>query len=215
MVESDFALGDRVFQALRQDAYGLEWVSSPSEAEAILREQRVALLIVDLTREATVEGRRGLMCRLRRIDHSIPAIAVTDHPDAAKSLLDCADAVEDITDSISGLMAAVARLVPPTAGYNGTLIKLGELAVDAEFRIVRRGSETIALSRKEYAVLRCLVLSPGEAVSRQELLDGAYHWSEEIGSNALEVHISKLRKKLGSGAIETVRGVGYRFAVEP
>ena len=214
IVENDFCLGDRLFQALRKGSWALDWVSTTDEAESVIREQPVGLLVVDLTREATTNGRLELLARLRGVDRRIPAIAITDDPREVKDLEDCADAVELAPVTNGSLVSAVRRLAGRDAGADDAMIVAGELSIDLRLRQVRQRSDPVSLERKEYSVLRRLAHSPGETVPRAELVDATYHWSEEIGSNALEVHISRLRKKLGKDPIETVRGVGYRLAVD-
>lgn len=79
-------------------------------------------------------------------------------------------------------------------------------------KLVLQAGEAVDLSAREFAVLEALMQRPGAVLSRQQLEESVYGWGEEVGSNAIEVHLHHLRKKLGSGAIRNVRGVGYRVS---
>jgi two-component system response regulator QseB len=93
------------------------------------------------------------------------------------------------------------------------VLKAGTLVMDSGRRLVTCSGVAIDLSAKEFAVLEALMQRPGTVLSREKLEEAIYGWGEEIASNAIEVHLHNLRKKLGAGAIRNIRGVGYR--VEP
>jgi two-component system response regulator QseB len=94
-------------------------------------------------------------------------------------------------------------------------MRIGALEIDAAARLVRYNGRDVALSAREYALLEALADRPGAYLSRAQLEERLYGWGEEVGSNAVEVHIHALRRKLDAGLIRTVRGMGYTLAREP
>ena len=94
------------------------------------------------------------------------------------------------------------------------VLEVGDLRLDPARREVRRGEAAIDLSAKEFALLETLMRRPGEVLSRLELIEHAWDFAYETRSNVVDVYVRRLRRKLGDGAIETVRGVGYRLREE-
>lgn len=109
------------------------------------------------------------------------------------------------------LAARLRALKRRATGRAETIIQIGTLRIDPAHRRVTVDNDEIALSRREFAVLEVLAENPGHVISRSRIEDRIYGWQEEVGSNAVEVHIHNLRAKLGHGVVETVRGVGYRI----
>lgn len=109
---------------------------------------------------------------------------------------------------LSARLAAVARRY---AGNPNPLIELGDLSVDLAARTVTRGGKAVDLTAREWALFEALLRHPGQILSKVQLEDRLYDFDSEIGSNTIEVHVSRLRKKLGPGAVETLRGLGYRL----
>jgi two-component system, OmpR family, response regulator QseB len=110
-------------------------------------------------------------------------------------------------DELSARLRAIARR---PKGQSSSSLVWRDLEVDVSRREVLQQGEALPLSRREFAVLRVLLEQPGRIFSRAQIEDRLYGWEEEIGSNAVEVHIHNLRAKLGREVIETVRGEGYR-----
>jgi two-component system response regulator QseB len=108
------------------------------------------------------------------------------------------------------LVARVRALLRRHAGSGSPLLKCGGLVLDPVRKSVLRDGEAVELSAKEFAVLETLMQRPGAVLSREKLEESVYGWGEEVGSNAIEVHLHHLRRKLGSTRIRNVRGVGYR-----
>ena len=108
------------------------------------------------------------------------------------------------------LVARVRALLRRNAGSGSPLLKFGSLMLDPLRKLVTQGDATVDLSAKEFAVLEALMRRPGAVLSRAQLEESVYGWGDEVGSNAIEVHLHHLRKKLGAAVIKNVRGVGYR-----
>lgn len=111
------------------------------------------------------------------------------------------------------LAARLRALVRRANGRTEPSVTIGPLAITLATRQVTLEGDEIELSRREFAVLEVLVRQPGHVISRAQIEEAIYGWQEEVGSNAVEVHIHKLRGKLGPKFVETVRGVGYRIRV--
>ena len=107
------------------------------------------------------------------------------------------------------VMARMRSVLRRAAGRGDSSIQHGELKLDPVSHTVQRSGAAVNLSAHEFAVLEALLQRPGAVLSRQQLEDRLYGWDAEIGSNAVEVYIHGLRRKLGSEAIQTLRGVGY------
>jgi len=112
-------------------------------------------------------------------------------------------------DELAARLRAVERRV---AGRSEPAIVIGEITIDPATRSVTRGDQPVDLTARELAVLLALARRPGATVSREQLVEALYGWDESIDSNAIDVHLSHLRRKLGAEAIETQRGLGWRLA---
>ena len=117
----------------------------------------------------------------------------------------------DLMELGARLRAAARR----SAGRAAPTIRIGDLAIDPSARTVLRAGEPIALTAREMALLLSLAESPGRIRSRPQLEESLYSWGSSVDSNAIEVHIHHLRRKLGRELIQTVHGQGYRIAVRP
>ena len=97
------------------------------------------------------------------------------------------------------------------SGNPNPLVELGDLQVDLAARTVLRAGRRVSLTAREWALFEVLVQRPGQVLSKTQLEDRLYAFGSEVESNTIEVHVSRLRKKLGAAVIETVRGLGYRL----
>ena len=109
------------------------------------------------------------------------------------------------------LVARIRAILRRHSGSGSPLLKAGSIVMDLARKSVTRSGDAVDLSAKEFAVLEALMQRPGAVLSREKLEEAVYGWKDPIGSNAVEVHLHHLRKKLGSDAIKNVRGVGYRI----
>ncbi|MFB0953825.1 MAG: winged helix-turn-helix domain-containing protein, partial [Aeromonadaceae bacterium] len=100
-------------------------------------------------------------------------------------------------------------------GLASNQLVCGDLCLDLDDKTVTQRGEAVVLTRREFALLRRLMMQVGKVVSRERLQEDIYDWQDDIGSNALEVHIHHLRRKLGADLIRTIRGEGYRLESMP
>jgi two-component system, OmpR family, response regulator QseB len=210
LVEDDELLGDGIRSRLLQDGYVVDWVRDGRAAAAALRHEEFGLIVLDLG----LPFRSGLdvLRELRARGTAIPVLILTAR-DASEERVAGLDAGADdyvvkpfdLPELLARLRALRRRQVvsPSSALVHGDLI------VDPATHAVTLAGEPIVLARREFALLAVLLENRGRVLSKERLLDLLYGWDGSIESNALEVYIHHLRRKLGNGLIRTIRGVGY------
>jgi DNA-binding response OmpR family regulator len=214
LVEDDPMIGESVRKGLRQEGYVVDWVQDGAAAEAALtfteRSEPYALVLLDvgLPRKdgfAVLEG-------LRRRKNRVPVLILTARDavsDRVKGLDHGADDYLVKPFSLDELAARIRAVLRRHAGRAEPLVNYGGLTLDPSARKVTCRGKEVAVSPREFSLLEALLDRPGKALSRAQLEERLYGWGEEVSSNSVEVHVHNLRKKLGEGAIQTVRGVGY------
>ena len=215
LVEDDGLLADGLQRALRAEGYTVDCIDRGDLVMPALQDGGFELVLLDLGLPG-LDGMAALKL-LRQKDKQIPVIIISAR-DALEDRISGLDGGADdylvkpfsAAELIARVRARLRRRETP-----GTeVVQLGELAIDPERFTVRRNGEPVSLSRREMGVLLQLVRHRGRVLTRDQLEQGLYGWNEDVESNALEVHIHHLRKKLGSGLIRTVRGVGYSLSGE-
>ena len=210
LVEDDSMIGAAAQQGLRQEGHTVDWVRDGREAEVAVRDKIHDVVLLDLG----LPRRDGLSLlrewRARGVD--IPVVVITAR-DAVTDRIAGLDAGADDylvkpfdLDELSARVRAVARR---RAGRAESVLRVGDLEIDAASKRVRWKGGDVALSAREYALLEALANRPGAYLTRAQLEERLYGWEEEIASNAVEVHIHALRRKLDAGLIRNVRGLGY------
>ena len=212
IVEDDTALGPALRTGLRQDGYAADWVRSADAAEQALRLEHFDLVVLDLG----LPGRDGLavLRDLRRGGFAAPVLILTARatvPDRVLGLDAGADDYMVKPFDLVELSARIRALIRRSQGHAGSILRVGDLVLDPATRQVTQGGRPLSLSPREYALLEVFLASADQALPRGRLLAAAYDWQDNVESNALEVHIHNLRRKLGKDRIVTVRGVGYRL----
>lgn len=215
LVEDDRMIGDAVCAALKDAAYAADWVRDGEQALQSLATHSYDLVLLDLglPRRDGVEVLR----QLRQQGNQVPLLIVTAR-DALEDRLKGLDAGADDyvlkPFAMSELLARARAVMRRKAGNASPLMSNGMLTLDPVTRQVCHlaRDETHTLSGREYALLQALLAQPGQIFSRGELESKIYGWGEEIESNAIEYFIHSLRKKLGSDAIQNVRGVGWKVS---
>lgn len=210
LVEDDVLLGDGLQQGLIQQGYAVDWLQRGDEAEAALLAHRYDCVVLDWQ----LPGLTGveLLQRLRARRDTTPVLLLT--------------ARDALTDRIAGLdVGADDYLVKPVAldelgarirarvrralGQASPVFTCGALVLDPARRVVTLRGEPVDLSSREFNVLAKLISQPGRPYSQAQLIESLYAWDDDVSSNAIEVYIYQLRRKLGSDWIKTMRGVGY------
>jgi two-component system response regulator QseB len=216
IVEDDALLGAGLKTGLGQDGYAADLVRDAAAAEHALSLDHFDLVVLDLG----LPGRDGLTL-LRDLRHKgfcLPVLILTAR-DAVADRVEGLDAGADDylvkPCDLDELSARIRALRRRSQGHAETVVRVGDLSLDPANRQVTIGDQPLCLSPREYALLETLLGSPDQPVSRARLQAAAYGWDDDVESNALEVHIHNLRRKLGKARIQTVRGIGYQLITVP
>ena len=212
LAEDDPMIGGAVEQGLRDAGFALDWVRDGDAAELALRSGAYALLVLDLGL-ARQDG-LSLLKKMRAAGNDLPVLIVTARSAVADRVaglnLGADDYLAQPVD-LDELVARIRALLRRRAGRAHPELRLGALVLDPLAREVRLDGVPVALANREFALLEALFEKPGAVLTSEQLEDRLYGWGEEIASNAIEVHVHKLRRKLGAAWIRNVRGVGYRL----
>ncbi len=210
LVEDDPMIGPTIQTGLKQDGYSVDWVQDGQAAELALANDVYDFLLLDLglPRKSGLE----VLHNLRQNKNRIPVLILTAR-DAVSDRITGLDAGADDylvkpfdLDELSARIRAVMRR---NAGRAESVIEHGPLMLNPATHEVNLHGKSVLLSMREFALLHVLLERPGTPLSRAQLEDRLYGWGEEIESNAVEVYIHSLRRKLGNEWIKNVRGVGY------
>jgi two-component system response regulator QseB len=216
LVEDDAMVGAAVRKGLQQDGHTVDWVRDAAAAEAALAAQAFDFMLLDLG----LPGKSGLelLAGLRRAGDALPVIVCTARDavgDRVRGLDLGADDYLVKPFALDELAARIRAVTRRRLGQTGALLVHGALTLDPVTHEVRLGGEPVALSAREFAILEALMERPGAVLSRAQIEDRLYGWDEEVASNAVEVHVHNLRRKIGEATIRTVRGLGYGLGREP
>ncbi|MDX9844007.1 MAG: response regulator transcription factor [Aquabacterium sp.] len=212
LIEDDAVLGAAVRDQIAGDGHSVDWVQRLDAADSAVAGVPYDLVLLDLM----LPDGRGLpfLKRLRARGEATPVIILT--------------ALDQVSDRIEGLNAGAddylvkpfdlaelsARIGSVARRYGGNpnpLITHGALQIDLAARSIHRDGVPVQLTAREWALLEAFLARPGQLLSKAQLEDKLYTFDAEVESNTIEVHISRLRKKLGAAVIETERGLGYRL----
>ena len=217
LVEDDEMLGAALRAGLRQDGHAVDWVRSADEADTawIAAGKAAAYDAVVLDLGLPDGSGLDLLRRARQRRVATPVLIATARDRVADRIAGLDAGADDYMvkpvdlDELAARLRAIERRV---AGRSEPAIAVGEISIEPATRTVMRGSEPVDLTARELAVLLALARRPGTTVSREQLVEALYGWEESIESNAIDVHIHHLRRKLGADVIETQRGLGWRLA---
>lgn len=211
LIEDDSLLGDGVKCALERQGYVVDWLSRGREGLTALENEDLSAVILDLGLP-DIDGLE-VLASVRRTSN-VPLLILTAR-DAIESRIRGLDAgADDYVLKPFDLQELLARLRVVTrraSGHSSCELKLGDLLIDEASHKVSWRDQEVDLRRREYALLLELVRHADKVLSRTRLESLLYGWGEGVESNALEVHVHHLRKKLDKRLITTVRGIGYRL----
>ena len=210
VVEDDALLGDAIQAGLRQHGFVADWVRDGAAADRAIEDGAFAAVVLDLG----LPRRSGLevLARLRARKDAVPVLILTAR-DTVEDRIGGLDAGADDylvkPFDLGELAARLRALSRRAAGSPSPALRVGSLSLDPATREVRWRGEACTLSRKEFALLHAFMRRPGAVLTRAQLEEALYGWGEEVESNAVEVHLHHLRRKLDPGVVQTLRGVGY------
>jgi two-component system OmpR family response regulator len=210
LVEDDAMIGEAVLDGLRAEHSAVDWVRDGEAAEAALVAQDYDLLLLDLglPRRDGLAVLRSLRARRLRL----PVLIATARDAVADRVAGLDAGADDYIVKpydLDELLARIRALLRRAAGRGEPVYEHLGVSLNPATREAALNGEPVSLSAREWAVLEPLLARPGLVLSRAQLEEKLYGWKEEISSNAVEVYVHGLRKKLGADVIRTVRGVGY------
>lgn len=210
LAEDDSLLGDGLRAGLRQLGFLVDWVRDGEAAERELRAQSYEAAVLDLG----LPRKDGLnvLADIRRSGILTPVLVLTARdavPDRIRGLDVGADDYVVKPVDLHELAARLRALVRRAHGQPQECLSAQDVVLDPASRSVRQAGEPVTLSTREFDLLQAFMLGADRVLSREQLEQQLYSWGQEVESNAIEVHIHNLRRKLGPALIHTVRGVGY------
>jgi two-component system response regulator QseB len=211
LVEDDDMLGEAVRDGLRQESYVVDWVRDGGAALAALSAVAFSALVLDL---GLPRGDGLSVLRwLRQGGQTTPVVIVTARDRITDRITGLDAGADDYLikpfdiDELSARLRAITRRV---IGCAESMLTVGDVMLDLRQRLVTYRGEPAALTAREYAVVELLMRKAGCLATRAEIEEELYGFEDDIGSNAIEVHIHNLRRKLGPLFITNVKGRGYR-----
>ncbi|MFP5414256.1 MAG: response regulator [Gammaproteobacteria bacterium] len=210
LVEDDRSLAAGLSLALRNKGFAVNHVARGDHALLAVRTDPPDLMILDLGLP-DMDG-LDVLRQLRSTNRTLPVLILTARDTTSEKIAGLDLGADDYLakpfdiDELDARLRAMSRRL---GSATGSILSAGDLSLNLATRELTKGDLPIDLSRREYALLRAFMENRGKVLTREALEGKLYAWGEEVASNALEVHIHHLRRKLGSDAIKTVRGIGY------
>lgn len=210
LAEDDELLGSGLRAGLRQHGFAVDWVHDgvAAERELLTGQHAVAVLDLGLPRQDGMDALAAVRAKGART----PVVVLTARDAIGARIQGLDSGADDYLVKpvdLGELAARLRALVRRAHGAADTRLTLGEVTLDPAARQVWRGDQPVVLSLREFDLLHAFMRQAGRVLTREQLEQQLYAWGSEVSSNAVEVHIHNLRRKLGGGLIETVRGVGY------
>ena len=212
LIEDDDLIALGIVAGLRAHGLTADRVANAAQAEAALATSHCDVALLDLGRPD--EDGRSLVRRVRAAGNALPVLVLTARDAVESRVAGLRAGADDYLlkpFDLDELVARLHALLRRAAGRSVDVVEQGPLRVDAATGEVTLHGRRVVLSRRELSLLNALLHAGGRILSVDQLKDSLYGWGDEIESNALNVHIHHLRRKLGAPMIETVRGVGWRL----
>ncbi|SIQ97029.1 transcriptional regulator, winged helix family [Paracoccus thiocyanatus] len=214
IVEDDPVLSDGLAVGLGLSGFTVDAVGTLADARAALDGGGFAGVVLDIM---LPDGSGlDLLAELRAAGQRLPVLLLTARDQVRDRVCGLDAGADDYLGKpfdLDELAARLRAMLRRQEGRASAMIEWNGLALDPARMRGRMDGAEIAFSRREYTILQALIERPGVILAKSVLEERLYGWQEEVESNTVEVHVHKLRAKLGAGFIETVRGAGYRLAV--
>ena len=210
VVEDDPMIGEAVVAGLAADGYAVDWVRDGRSAELSMGTHRYSLVLLDIG--LPLQDGIDVLKTMRARKDDVPVLIITARDTVADRITGLDAGADDYLVKpfdLDELSARVRALLRRAAGRAEPLIARGALTLNPATHEVRLNGASVDVSAREFALLLALAERAGSVVSRSQLEEKLYGWNEAVGSNAIEVHVHNLRRKLGESIIRNVRGLGY------
>ncbi|MYN24913.1 response regulator transcription factor [Duganella levis] len=213
LIEDDPMIGESMEEVLRKENYAVDWVRDGDNGLLALRQNVYDLVLLDLG----LPKKQGMQVLRQYRAHGgdVPVLIVTARDATAARVEGLDGGADDYLVKpfdVDELLARIRALLRRGKAPNQAVVHHCGLQVDMACHIASFHGVPLHLPAREFAVLRALLDAPGSVVSKSQLEERIYGWGEEIESNTIDVYIHHLRKKLGTGFIQNIRGVGYKLA---
>ena len=210
VVEDDAHLGDGLRAGLRQQGFAVDWVQNGVDASAALENEAYAAVVLDIA----LPGRNGLevLARCRAQQNAVPVLLLTARDTVGDRIRGLDAGADDYLVKPFDLGELAARLRALTRRSGGVAtheLRVGALRLDPATRAVHYRDTPCTLSAREFSLLETFMKSAGRVLTREQLASQLYAWGEEVESNAIDVHLHHLRRKIAPHIVQTLRGVGY------
>ena len=215
LVEDDLMIGKTLCAALQRDGYSVDWVKDGQAGQLALGTMGDAYALVLLDLGLPKKSGLDLLREIRRSGNKVRVLIVTAKDEIADRFAGLDAGADDYLVkpfSQDELEARMRALLRRDVARGDNVLRNGSLVLDPATRTVTRDGTPVELSKREFALLAALLERPGTALSKAQLEERLYGWGDEVESNAVEVHVHNLRRKLGAEAIRTIRGIGYVIA---
>jgi DNA-binding response OmpR family regulator len=210
IVEDDPLLGDALAAGLKQRGFEADWVQDGRDAQAAIRVEPFAAVVLDLGLPGL--GGLELLRGERARGNKVPVLILTARDAVQDRIAGLDSGADDYVVKpidLDELGARLRALVRRSKGEPAPVLQIGPLVLDPAARLVTLGGQAMDLPPREFTLLQELMLNAGRVLSREQLEERIYRWGDEVESNAVEVHVHHLRRKLGAQIVKTIRGVGY------
>ncbi len=213
IVEDDKIIGDGLLTALKIEGYAIDWVEDKESAIVAMETHKYDMVLLDL--DLPDGSGLDLVIEIRKKKDSLSILILTAYDTTSYKIRGLDAGADDYLIKpfkLEELKARIRALYRRREGRTHPILKVGRIELNPASKEVSIDGTLISLGSKEFVILQLLMDKPTEVISKQEIEDNIYGWGMEIESNTIEVHVYKLRKKLGKKTIETIKYVGYRFA---
>jgi DNA-binding response OmpR family regulator len=214
IAEDEPRLSSFLEKGLRANGFATTVVEDGAKAALMAQDDEFDLLVLDLG----LPGKDGkdVLREVRRGGQRLPVIILTARDDVSDTVAGLEGGADDYVTKpfrFEELLARVRARLRDERTVEPTLLRAGDIVLDLRTRRASTGGSTVDLTAREFTMLEVLFRHPGQVMSREQLLSHVWGYDYDPGSNVVDVYIGYLRKKLGAGSIETVRGMGYRLTV--
>lgn len=210
VVEDDALLGDGIQAGLKQQGFVVDWVKDGVAAQHAIDTEAFAAVVLDLGLPR--RSRLEVLKTLRRQKNPVPVLILTARDTVEDRITGLDTGADDYLVKpfdLGELAARLRALIRRASGQPSPVLTVGALSLDPAARTVSYRGEPKTLSAREFDLLQVFMSHAGRVLTREQLASALYAWGEEIESNAIDVHLHHLRRKLSPDIVQTLRGVGY------